>query len=182
MEIISKAIDGDEILIRYLYLNDFKKNQLDPEKLIEKDVYVDTRDEGVSLQREKYISENDCKILAKNIPRKYVGFMLFKKSVFEKLLEEHKTLRAEFEAEINASPLDENNKKINSDIEVTTDTPGQPAHADLEYINPAIIEEDTSTHTFSRIFSKNLCRQSVILLDQNIEEVNFIGCTFKELF
>ncbi len=173
-EVISRNIDNTEILVRFLFQKDFKKNAVDVSNIIEKDIFTDTHNKGVSLQRERYINERKCKDIAKKMNKTFVGFIVFKKADFEEKVLECRVLRGNFEAEIHATPLDENLDLIPDDVEVTADTPKLPAHADIIYLDPAHLpNDDSSPHTFKRIFSKNLFKSSKLLLDSNIESDDF---------
>lgn len=178
---ISRIIDDDEVLVRYLFSRDFKKGNIDFSKIIDKDVYVDTRG-GVSLQRLRYCSESECKQRAKNNDLVYVGFLIFSKKIFNVLLEEHRVIRNDFNAIIESTPLDENNQTIGNQIDVFDNTPVNPSHADLIYINPACIPGDESPHTFTRIFSKNLFKQSEFIIDEYPEDEDYIGIPFTSFY
>lgn len=165
-EIISREILNDEILVRFVFSRDFKKGRINENNIIDKDIYVDTRG-GVSLQRERYSDENLCRRIAKGNVNGYVGFIIFRKSVFDELVIQHRDDRDDFLAEVNSTPLDVNLDVIPTNIDVFTDTPINPAHADLEYINPATVITDNSPHTFTRMFSKNLFKHSKLWIDPN---------------
>jgi|APLak6261690433_1056193.scaffolds.fasta_scaffold10707_2 hypothetical protein len=181
-EVVSRIIENDEILVRFIFEGDFKKKIIQEKNLIEKDIFIDTHNNGVSLQRERYCDETNCKKLGKQIPHNFVGFIVFKKSAFNSQVVEHINLRPNFEADIFSTPLDEKMQVIPAEIEVTTETPIMPAHADLIYINPAIEATDNSPHTFKRVFSKNLFKDSIVILDFNLDSDDFDDIKFKEAF
>ncbi|MHA3788166.1 hypothetical protein ACX0HA_08155 [Flavobacterium hauense] len=179
-QLISRKIDDEEILIRFVYSSDFKKGKIEESSFIEKDFFFDTRG-GVSLQRERYSNENLSKQFAKANPQPYAGFVIFKKSVFDELVALHQQKRGEFEAVIKATPLDPEFNIIEPPTEVYTDTPLNPAHADIYYINPANEVTDESVHTYRRLFTKNLFKKSKLLIDEKPDDDTFIDCVFKEI-
>lgn len=135
-EIIERKIDECEILVRFIYNKNFAKSSFTEDKLIGKNVFLPFKG-GVSLQRNRYCNENQCKYFAKKITkdRFYVGFFIFTYSEFKKVREEYIKDRSSFDAEIKGTPLDENLNVIDKDVFVNSK--GNIAHADLEYINPA---------------------------------------------
>lgn len=179
-EVVSRTIENDEILVRLIFEGDFKKNNVHQDNIIEKSVFVDTRNNEVSLQRERYSDESNCKRIGKLHPHRFVGFVVFKKKSFDDKVIEHVKLRNDFKADVFATPLDEHNKVISDSIEVTTETPILPAHADLVYINPAAFPTDDSPHTSVRLFSKNLLKESVLILDPDLDSDDFEEIKFQE--
>ena len=51
---IPKEIDDDEILVRFIFLDHFKKKNLRKERISSQDIFLDDRLVGISLQRGKY--------------------------------------------------------------------------------------------------------------------------------
>lgn len=178
-KIIQRKIDDDEILVRFVFEKDFKSKILHPKRIKDKEIFLDTRG-GVSLQREKYSKEKQCKVFAKLNPNKFVGFLIFQKKDFTSAHKEHNLQRPGFLAKIKASPLDKDWNLIDDDIETTTSTPGNPAHADLNYLNPAAIP-DESPKTAIRVFSRKLFKKSKLIIDDNPELENFTTCKFSEV-
>ena len=105
---IPKEIDDDEILVRFIFLDHFKKKNLRKERISSQDIFLDDRLVGISLQRGKYTTENFCKQRAKTIDnKKYVGFVLFKKGDYLEACKEFIKERNEFHSIMEFTPLDE---------------------------------------------------------------------------
>lgn len=179
---ITEKISDDEILVRFIFDSDFKNKKVEVLKIIDGDVFLDTRDLGVSLQRNFYCSELECKKLATNIPNKnYVGFVIFKKDDFLKVKENYIKERKEFDAEIRFTPLDENNQIINDKKLIFTNTPKNPSHSDLFYLNPALVNDETPK-TVIRFFSKKLFRFSKIIIDDFPNSVEYKMTKFSDYY
>lgn len=179
--IIPNEINSEEVLARYTFDRDFIRKSVQEEKLIIKDIFVPNQG-GVSLQRTMYCTENKCKSLAKSISsKKYIGFLVFKKSDFLKVKKDYiQNSRVDFKAEIVASPLDENSKYLDKNsIEVFIDSDGNPAHADLIYTNPAILENETPNIAY-RSFSRKLSKACTLIVDESPELDNYVGVDFKK--
>jgi hypothetical protein len=181
--LIARKIDDKEILVRFIFQGHLKNsrkaassNNIDTQK-----IFSDSRNLGISLQREMYCTETQCKSFAKRNLNSYIGFVIFRKENFEQLVNDYETQRSGFLAELKSSPLDENHEIISEDIEVYLDTPINPSHADIEYINPAIDESDISTHTSVRIFSKNLFKQSSLIIDLNTQGEELTQCQINDI-
>ena len=128
-ESIPKNISENEILVHYIFDRSFKNKNVIKSKIIDKNIFFPNKG-GVSLQRNSYCDENKCKAFAKKVPNgKYVGFVIFKKSDFETVKNNHKENRKEFECDIFSTHLDENFEYDPETISVTTETAGNPAHA-----------------------------------------------------
>lgn len=179
--LISRDIAIDEILVHYIFDRNFRRKQITEEHFISKDVFIPNKG-GVSLQRNTYISETDCKKLAKTIPdRQYVGFLIFKKATFQKVKENYiATSRKDFDAQIVAKPLDENFNNLSDTVKIYTDTPGNPAHTDLIYIDPAIQENETP-NTAIRSFSRKMAKECLLIFDPNPNEEIYNGEVFEEI-
>lgn len=179
--LIPRNIEADEILVHYIFDRNFRKKRLTEEHFISKDIFIPNKG-GVSLQRNYYISESDCKKLAKTIPgRLYVGFLIFRKATFQKVKEKYiANNRKDFDAQIVAKPLDENFNNLPDTVEIYTDTLGNPAHADLIYIDPAIQGNETP-NTAIRSFSRKLAKECLLIFDANLEEEVYSGTVFKEV-
>jgi hypothetical protein len=117
--VIPRAIKDDEVLAHDLFLHHFKNNKVRNINKKKEELYISENVDfkysmtpnrgGVSLQRTFYCDENICKAFAKKIPKKYLDFIIFQKSKFDSTLTLFKETRAEFNIEILATPLDENN-------------------------------------------------------------------------
>jgi hypothetical protein len=176
---IPRIIDEQEILVRFIFEKNFKNKKIEPIKINDGEVFLDLR--GVSLQREKYCNETKCKKLAKeNLTQKYIGFVIFRLANFNKTIEEHKSNRPHFEARLISTPLDTDLNIIPIEIDININTPGMPAHADIEYLNPALVDDETPK-TAIRKFSRNLYKKSVLIIDNEIEKDSFSSVVFKEI-
>jgi len=179
-DIIDKQILKDEILVRFLFDTNFKKKISHKDKIIDGEVFLDLR--GVSLQRERYCTENKCKQFANNIPKKFAGFVVFRKKHFEEIKSLHKEKREDFEAIIKSTPLNEDNEYIPEDVVVYTSTLGNPAHCDLVYINPSIDESQNESPKIAiRSFSRKLYRKSILIIDERSDDENYLGEAFKNV-
>lgn len=172
-EIIDRNIDKDEIIIRFIFKGDIKQNKLiKKEFIIEKDVFIDTRSPEVSLIRKRYNNNEECLKRGKEVKQDFIGFVLFKKKDFDFCVEEHKGESKLFKAEILSTPLDPNYKIIPKEIEVTTETPINPGHCDLIYINPGLITNDENPNVAIRRFSRRLFKNChVCFEDEDFEEI-----------
>lgn len=173
---IPLEISDEEILVRFIFESDFKNKKVESSKIISQEVFLDTRG-GVSMQRHDYCSENECKKFALKIPNKqFVGFVIFEKKAFDIVVENHKNERDTFEAIIEHTPMDSEFKYLAPLTRVSTNSPGNPSHCDLKYINPAVINDETPK-TAIRIFSRKLFKKSKLIFESlNPEE--YIGNTF----
>ncbi len=160
-QIVSRLIEDEEILVRFLFERDFKKKIVKKERIIDGGVFLDTR--GVSMQREKYSNENECKKRALNNPNKFVGFLIFRKKTFNQVHSDHKKERETFEAIIKSTPLDINNRIVPENILVKVRDKGNPGHADLIYIEPVILNDETPKIAI-RVFSRKLYKESKLIL------------------
>ena len=98
---IPELIDNQETLVRFIFESHFKNKKIELSRINTGEVFLDSRNLGVSLQRHMFCSENLCKKLALNVPnQKYVGFMLFKKETFLEAKKQHLKTRKDFDAEI----------------------------------------------------------------------------------
>lgn len=180
--LIPRKIGDNEILVRYIFDKNFRNKKIKADKLDIRNVFLPHKG-GVSLQRSQYISETTCKTIAKSFrDRKYVGFMIFKKATF---LEEKEAYilnsRKDFRAEIVATPLNKALEKVPDGKKVYVESSGQPAHADLIYINPAQQGEE-SPKTAIRSFSRKLAKQAKLILDSKPHQKSYWGIAFKEMF
>lgn len=178
---IPESIDNNEILVRFIFISDFKNKKIEVSKINDGEVFLDTRDLGVSLQRYLFCNETECKKLATSIQNKaYVGFVIFKKEDFLKVKEEHKKEREEFEAEILFTPLDEENNIIKDKSNIFTNTPKNPSHSDLYYLNPAVVNDETPK-TAIRQFSRKLVKSASIIIDYPSDDLEFNLDKFTDL-
>jgi len=177
---IPQEIAEDEILVRYLFSSDFKKKNIDLSLIDDRNIFLPYKG-GVSMQRNFYCDENDCKKRAKNIPKDYVGFVVFRKLSFEEVKAEYiENERPEFEAEIKATPMDDNSEYLQRWTILYPNSNGNPAHSDLEYKNPAPKPEE-NPNTAIRSFSRKLSRKTKVIIDQNPEKDIFIDCSFSKV-
>lgn len=176
---IPRIIDEQEILVRFIFEKNFKNKLIDTDRINDGEVFLDFR--GVSLQREKYCNETKCKKLAKlNLTQKYIGFVIFRLKNFNQTVKEHISNRPDFEARIISTPIDRELKLIPENIKISTATLGMPAHADIEYLNPAIVDDETPK-TAIRKFSRNLYKKSVLIIDKYPQKLSYSSVRFKEV-
>lgn len=175
---IKKEIDEDEILVRFIYDRNFKGKIVNKNNLITKELFLPYK-EGVSLQRFNYCDENQCKAYAKrNIKGKvYSGFIIFKKTCFDKVQQLYKNDRVDFEAIVKSTPLDLNNEYLPDDVQVFIKSKGNPSHADIIYINPAAIGNET-TKTAIRSFSRKFSKVCQVAIDEEISSIEYKGKPF----
>jgi len=183
-ELISRNILDDEILVRYLFFGHFKrKKPAIYDNIMFGNIYIDTRDRGVSLLRYRYNDENECLKRGLETMQDLAGFYIFKKCDFLDSIKAHIEDNNEgFEAIIVSSPLDENEKVISDEIEVYTNTPINPGHADLHYINPATLigeEPNTAIRRFSRVLAKY--SKYVLLNELEFESDSVLPVDFKKI-
>lgn len=167
--LINREIDSSEILVRFIFEDHFIKKNVTPNRIDKREVFMDNRLVGVSMQRHKYVtSDNECKERGKSIRnKKFVGFVVFLKDDFLKACNEFVKIREQFEAEIRFTPLDEN-LEIRKDIDsIYITDPGNPSHCDMNYINPAIENDEPNPKTALRAFSQQLYAKSCLILDPN---------------
>jgi hypothetical protein len=160
----------------------FKNKIISEEKLVSKDIFLPNKG-GVSLQRNFYCEENKCKEFAKGVAigKVYIGFIVFRKSDFEKVKQNYiQNDRKEFDADIVSTPLDEYFQHIPKEREVYIDTPGNPAHADLIYVNPAL-KDDESPNTAIRSFSRKLSKDCKLIIDSKPLSETFDDVEFKKV-
>lgn len=167
--LIPQLIDESEVLLRFVFLDSFKNKKISIDKIIDQDIFLDTRLVGISLQRLLYTSFEFCKIQAKSISNKiYVGFILFKKSDYLNACEEFRKIRNNFESELKFTPLDDEGLYIKNTSNINTTDKGNPSHSDIFYINPALLPEESKPNISLRIFSKILFRNNCrLILDEN---------------
>lgn len=168
-EIIDRNIDNNEVIIRFIYKGDFKHNKpIIKENLIDKDVFLDTRFSEVSLLRTRYNNKNNCIRRGYETKQDFVGFLAFKKKMFLSIVAEHKLDDFEsFEAKLVSSPLDENYKIIPIEKEVKTDTPINPGHSDLIYLNPGLSHSDENPNIAIRRFSRRLYKTCIVFFEND---------------
>jgi hypothetical protein len=180
--LIPKKIADDEVLVHYIFDRNFKNKIISEEKLVSKDIFLPNKG-GVSLQRSFYCDENKCKVFAKGVAigKVYIGFIVFRKSHFEKVKQNYiENERNEFEADIVSTPLDENFQYLPKETEVYRDSPGNPAHSDLIYNNPAL-KENESPNTAIRSFSRKLSKDCKLIIDSNPLSDSFDEVEFKKV-
>ena len=159
-EIIDRNIDNNEVIIRFIFKGDIKENKRNKpffkESIIDKDVFIDTRPNvDVSLLRTRYNAKIDCIKRGQEVKNDFIGFLTFKKNQFDLSVFQHKGLESStFEAQIISTPLDENYQIIPIEKEVRIDTPINPGHSDLIYLNPGLITDDETPNIAIRRFSR----------------------------
>lgn len=191
--LIDEKIATDEILVRYVFSDDFKGKNVLEEKIISKNLLGPLRG-GTSLQRERYCDENECNELGNKIPNKsLVGFLIFTKEDFEKVKStfiqsnENAGTGIVLDAYIKATPLDENFNILDfKKVKITLDMKGNPSHADIVYLKPKLIPEDVpfyeKPNTTIRSFSKKMYLSSNLILNKSEDKLIFIGSKFKECY
>lgn len=191
--LIDEKIVGDEILVRYVFSDDFKGKNVLKEKIITKNLLGPLRG-GTSLQRERYCDENQCNKLGNKIPNKsLVGFLIFTKDDFDKVKSDFITSNENsgtgivLDAYIKATPLDENFNILDfKKMKITIETKGNPSHADIIYLKPKLIPEDVDVYekpnTTIRSFSKKMYLSSNLILNESEDKSVFIGSKFKEYY
>lgn len=166
--LIPVEIDSQELLVRFVFADDFKKSNFSKEKIKAGEVFIDTRGKGVSLQRGHYTTTNFCVDSAKSISTKvFVGFVFFlKKSYLDAcglmLLE-----RPAFNSELMFTPMDESGAYLEKKDKIGSEDKGNPSHADIYYIDPKLMmtPEEQTPNVALRLFSKKLCSKSKILVN-----------------
>ena len=182
MRVIPREIADDEILVRSIFeRKHFKSKIVQLNRIIDKEVFFDKR--GVSLQRRKYCNESECKSRAKQNPNIFRGFVIFKKSDFQLAVLEFQKTRPQFKSELVATPLDKNDNIIPKEVEITTKTEGNPAHADIECSNPGLQDSEVNTPNVPlKRFSKILFKHSKTILDANYQDENYSDKSFEAHF
>ncbi len=191
--LIDEKIVNDEILVRYVFSDDFKGKNVVKEKIITKNLLGPLRG-GTSLQRERYCDENQCNELGNKIPNKsLVGFLIFTKEDFDKVKSDFIASNENLEtgivldAYIKATPLDENFNILDfKKVKITIDTKGNPSHADIIYLKPKLIPEDVDFYekpnTTIRSFSKKMYLSSNLIINESEDRSIYIGSKFKEYY
>jgi hypothetical protein len=180
--LIPKKIIDDEILVHYIFDRNFRNKIISEDNLVFKDIFLPNKG-GVSLQRSFYCDENKCKMFAKAlaIGKVYIGFIVFRKSHFEKVKQNYiENERHEFEADIVSTPLDENFQYLSEETQVYIDSLGNPAHSDLIYNNPTLIENE-SPNTAIRSFSRKLSKDCRLIIDSDTLSDSFDEVEFKKV-
>lgn len=167
---IPSLIDPNEKLVRFIFADNFRKGVIALDRINVSDIFLDTRNIGVSLQRLQYCSKELSRVYAEKIPnKKYVGIVIFFKYVFDQCVSGYQVERNDFEAKIDYTPLDENNQYLSDKDHCRIGDIGNPYHADLFYINPAISGEEKESgrpHTSLRLFSQKLFRVSEVFIEE----------------
>ena len=175
--LIPQFIDESEVLVRFVFLDSFRKKNISINQIVDQDIFLDTRLVGISLQRLLYTSFEFCKTQAKSISNKiYVGFILFKKIDYLNACEEYKNIRSNFDSTLEFTPLDEEGLYIENTSNINTSDKGNPSHCDIFYKNPALLPEESKPNISLRIFSKILFRNNCkLVLDENYDNdsINF---------
>lgn len=167
-EIIERNIDNNEIIIRHIFETDFKKNVFLIDNIIEKDVFIDTRFPEVSLLRERYNDREICIKRGFEIKPDFIGYLIFKKSIFEDVVKDFILEGSkDFKAIILSTPLDIYLKVIPLNKIVTTETPINPGHADLKYLNSGLLFNDENPNIAIRRFSRKLFKSCKICFSGN---------------
>jgi hypothetical protein len=173
--IVDRVIKDEELLVRLIQKRHFKK--VDTLNIKAGDILIDSNNAGVSLNRIRYSSEQDCKTQAIKMEAhdqgsKHFGYLLFKYNDFIVAHKKHLASRPNFEAEITASPLDEASNRYPPKIKILATFKGNLGHSDLTYINPAQTNEE-SPNIAKRIFSHLLFKKSTVVID--VKESSIYG-------
>ncbi|UQB67947.1 hypothetical protein [Epilithonimonas zeae] len=172
--IIPQEIDSSELLVRFIFIDYFKKKNIHPERFDKGQVFLDDRLFGISLQRENYCNDKFCKERAKLIDKKvYVGFLVFSKEDFNEVCSSFARIRANFDAKIEFTPLDENNEYLAFRNNIDSEQLGNPSHSDIVYYNPAIQGDESNPKTALRAFSQQLFPKCCLILDNDPDNDNF---------
>lgn len=168
--LIPVEIENHEILVRFIFADDFKKSTLSKEKIKDGEVFIDTRGLGVSLQRAKYTTTRFCLDAGDSIKTKvFVGFIFFKKQSYIEACELMQKERPNFNSELKFSPLDESGEYLEKIDKIDSNDRGNPSHADIFYIEPqSMMKPDEQTPNVAlRLFSKKLCSLSKIFVQSD---------------
>lgn len=181
--LVPQHIDDSEILLRFVFQDNFKKKNISPDKIIDGDIFLDTRLIGISLQRIQYSDFGFCKGKAKSINNKiFVGFVLFKKEDYLLVCDEFKKIRSQFESILEFTPLDKDGHYLVDRTTINIADEGNPSHSDIIYINPAFTPEEAKPNVPLRIFSRELYKKCKLIIDDNrdsdIVNFNSIGSYF----
>jgi hypothetical protein len=186
--VIPVEIDNQELLVRFVFTDDFKKKDVILEKLITQEVFMDSRGLGVSLQRGNYTTSNFCKKAAKNIKSKeYAGFVFFLKENYEESCSKMLEIRAAFNSELKYTPQDENGEYLDEIDNVDSEQAGNPSHSDIYYIEPKLmmLVEEATPNVALRLFSKILCSTGKLFIDSQSEIdnnlIDDLDVLFKEM-
>lgn len=174
--IIPRLIDDSEIIIRFAFEGDYKrKKPCTEENLNGREVFFDNRYEfyPVSVIRKLYLNASECINRGEKIQPGLKSLILFQKKDFDAAVEKNLLVRPDFKAVILGTPLDVNNEYIAEDVVVTNETEGNPAHADIKFINPGIIQADAeNANTAIRSFSSILIKYCKIVTLSEEGEIN----------
>lgn len=171
--IIPVEIDNQELLVRFVFSDDFKKGNLSKEKIKDGEVFIDTRGLGVSLQRGNYATTNFCVSAAQSIPKKvFVGFILFLKQNYLDACALMLQERGAFKSELKFTPLDVSGSYLEIITDIDSENEGNPSHADIIYIDPELMmkPEEQTPNVALRLFSKKLCAKSKLFLKEDDEK------------
>ncbi len=168
--LIPQLIDDSEVLLRFVFLDNFKKKVLSADRIADQDVFLDTRLAGISLQRTLYSSFEFCKKLGKSISNKiFVGFIVFRKCDYLSACDEYKEIREHFCSILEFTPLDIEGLYLIDRSNIDTEDDGNPSHSDIIYINPALLPNEVKPNISLRIFSRILYKRSKLIIDENYE-------------
>jgi hypothetical protein len=194
--LIDEEISEDEILVRFIFDDHFKRKLIQEDKIITNQLFGPYKG-GASLQRERYCDESSCLELGNKIANKrLVGFLLFKRLDLDKEVEKFISSTENksdndgviLDAYLKATPLDESFNYLDfSNQTITTKTLGNPSHADLVYVKPKLIENTDEFYSkpniIIRLFSKKMSLQSKIVLDENLDSTEeYTGTKFQSYF
>ena len=145
--LIPVEIDNKELLVRFVFTDDFKKSNITKEKFKDGEFFIDTRGLGVSLQRGNYTITSFCISSAKLIStRVFVGFVFFLKQSYFEACDEMLRERKEFKSELKYTPLDEFGNYHNKTDEIDSDDNGNPSHSDIFFIDPQLMMMPKNKH------------------------------------
>ncbi len=165
--LIPVEIENQEILVRFVFTDDFKKSNISKERIKDGEVFIDTRGSGVSLQRGNYTSTSFCISAANSIQTKvFAGFIFFLKQNYLDACKLMLLDRPAFKSELKYTPLDEIGVYLEKTDNIDSENKGNPSHSDIIYIDPQFMmkPEEQTPNVALRLFSKKLCSISKLLI------------------
>nr|WP_297306412.1 hypothetical protein [uncultured Flavobacterium sp.] len=182
MAFIPLQFEDNELLIRFIFTDHFKKKNVNDTKILEQEVFLYSERYGVSLQREHYTNEQFCKNIARNIPSKsYAGFVLFTKKDFLEVIQDFLKVRSNFDAKLEFSPLSEKDACHANRKTVCINCKENPSHCDIFYLNPGLESHESNPKIPLRIFSRELFKRSKLIIDKNPNDNEYCEPLFKSL-
>lgn len=172
---IDRNINESEIIVRFAFEGNYRRKQpFIEENIIAKEIFFDNRYENfpVSVLRKLYASSQECINRGKSI-KPLKSLIVFQKKDFDQAVLKNAQVRNDFQATLVGTPLDENDNYIHVSVEVTTETKGNPAHADILITNPGIVAADNENANIAvRSFSSVLFKYCKVITIYDESEVN----------